>query len=132
MSHVNILYEQLQAKKITPSSAHTTVSLLVSNVQKIRSRVKEPDYAQGESRQHINQLTVDTRESCDVIIVQCRERFSFAYHFVAVQLFAASKFPSYQNTFPTAILTETIKAYPILDSELSLLYLRKEMWRETF
>ena len=120
---------------ITPSSAHTAVSLFVSNVQKIRNEIEEPDYAQGESRLHNNKLTADARESCDVIIAQCRERFSFTYHFTAVQLFAASKFPSYQNSFPTAMLTETIKAYPFLDSErlrneLSVLYVRKEMWHE--
>ena len=77
MPHVDILFGQLQSKEITPSSAHTAVSLFVSNVQKIRNEIEEPDYAQGESRRHIYKLTVDARESCDVIIVQCRERFSF-------------------------------------------------------
>ena len=45
--------------------------------------------------------------------------FSFTCCFAAVQLFAASKFSSYQNTFPTAVLKETIRlrAYPFLDSE---------------
>ena len=111
------------------------MSLFVSNVQKIRNEIEEPGYAQGESRLHNNKLTADARKSCNVIIVQCREQFSFTYHFAAVQLFAASKFPSYQNSFPTAMLTETIKAYPFLDSErlqneLSVLYARKEMWHE--
>ena len=49
--------------------------------------------------------------------MQCREWFSFTYRFVAVQLFAASEFPSYQNSFPTTMLTETIKAHSFLDSE---------------
>ena len=73
--------------------------------------VKEPDYAQAESRRHINKLTVDAHESCDIIIVQCRKRFFFAYYFPAVQLFATLNFPSYQNIFQTAKLTETISAY---------------------
>ena len=135
MPHVNILFGQLQSKEITLSSAHTAVSLFVSNVQKIRNEIEEPDYAQGESRLHNNKLTADARESGDIIIVQCMQRFSFTYHFAAVQLFAASKFPSYQNSFPTTMLTETIKAYLFLDcerlcNELSVLYVRKDMWHE--
>ena len=137
MPHVDILYGQLQSKEITPSSAHTAVSLLVPIDQKIRNEIEEPEYAQGKSRLHINKLTADARESCHVITVQCRERFSFTYHFAAVQLFAASKFPSYQNTFPTAMLTEAIRAYPFLNSErlrneLSVLYVRKEMCVKIF
>ena len=45
MPHIDILHGQLQSKEITPSSAHTAVILLVTNVQKIRNRVEEPDYA---------------------------------------------------------------------------------------
>ena len=41
----------------------------------------------------------------------------FTYHFTAVQLFAASKFPSCQKIFPIAMLTETIRAYLFLDRE---------------
>ena len=111
------------------------MSLFVSNVQKIRNEIEKPDYAQGQSRLHNNKLTADARESCDVVIVRCKQRFSCTYHFAVVQLFAASKFPSHQNSFPTAMLTETIKAYPFLDSErlpneLFVLYVRKEMWHE--
>ena len=69
MLHVDILFGQLQSKQITPSSSHTAVSLFVSNVQKIRNKIEEPDYAQGESRLLINKLTADARESCDVISV---------------------------------------------------------------
>ena len=42
---------------------------------------------------------------------------------------------SYHNTFQTAMLTETIRAYPFLDrerlhNELSVLYEGEEMWHE--
>ena len=59
----------------------------------------------------------DARESCDVTMVQCRERFFFTYQSTSVQLFAASDFPSYQNIFPIAMLTETIRAYLFCDRE---------------
>ena len=80
----------------------------------------------------MNKLTADARKSCDVIIVQRREWFSFIYLFAAVKLFAASKFSNYQNTFPTATLTETIRAYIFINTErlpnkLSVLYAREKM-----
>ena len=84
MPPVNILYGQVYSKDITPSSARTAVSLFVPKKgmkkikKKVRSEVEEPDYAQGELRRRINKLTADSRESsCDVVIAQCRERFSF-------------------------------------------------------
>ena len=84
----------------------------VLNAQKIRNEVEEPDYAQAESPRHINKLAADACKLFDVIVVQCRERFSFTYHFAALQLLAASKFPSYQNTFPTAMLIEIFEHIP--------------------
>ena len=41
----------------------------------------------------------------------------FVYHFTAVQLFAASKFLRYQNSFPITMLTETIRVHPFFDRE---------------
>ena len=83
----------------------------------------------------MNKRMPDARESYDVTIVQYKERFFFTYHFTVVQLFAASKFPSSQNTFPTTMLTETISVYPFLDSErlrneLSALYVREKMYKK--
>ena len=48
MPHIDIRFGQLQSEEITPISAHTAVSLFVSNVQEIRNEIEEPDYAQDQ------------------------------------------------------------------------------------
>ena len=69
-------------------------------------------------------------------LLSCKVGSGFLLHVTLQQSsFSASKFPRYHNTFQTAMLTETIRAYPFLDrerlhNELSVLYEGEEMWHE--
>ena len=81
---------------------------------------------------NIDTLRVDAKEICDVIMMQCRERFTFTNHLEASNLLCVTNFPSYVKKFPKKYLEAAAVAYPSLDkntleNELSVLYSREDL-----
>ncbi|GBM23673.1 hypothetical protein AVEN_117416-1 [Araneus ventricosus] len=75
--------------------------------------------------------TVATRERCDVITNQVKERFCFISHYSAVSLLVAPKFQEYEKKFPTQILDQTTEVYSMLQkdrlkTELGVIYRRSD------
>ena len=66
---------------------------------------------------NIDNLRVAATEICDVIMMQCQERFSFTKHLEASNLFCIEKFPSYVIKFPIQHLEQAVAAYPSLERE---------------
>jgi len=68
-----------------------------------------------------------------VILLQCRERFSFTNHLEAAKLLLVQNFSVYANSFPNDALAQAVKAYPMLvadklKTELTVLYKRRDLW----
>ena len=60
-------------------------------------------------------LRVAAKEVCDVIMMQCNERFNFTKHLEASNLLCVDNFPSYVKKFPKSYLAAANVAYSSLD-----------------
>ncbi|XP_030580871.1 uncharacterized protein LOC115777175 [Archocentrus centrarchus] len=68
---------------------------------------------------------------CDIILGHTRERFSFTNHLVSATLLQGDRFEQYNTAFPEDALSNTLKAYPVLNrgklkTELTLIYSKEE------
>lgn len=81
--------------------------------------------------------TIETRkiaakEVCDIFIVNVKERIDYKNHLNASHLFLFTKFPMYENNFPSDHFNKTVEVYPFLDVtklkiELQLFYKRTDL-----
>ena len=81
---------------------------------------------------NIDTMRVTAKEVCDVIMMQCNERFNFTKHLEASNLLCVDNFPSYVKKFPKPYLDAATVAYPSLDknalqNELFVLYSREDL-----
>ena len=135
MPHVDILYNQIQARGIDSFKASKAVQAFKSSVQVARNdcstinvtghgATSRPRYAEGRS--------VVAKEICDVILSQSEERFSFAGHLEASRLFDSNCFNEYSKIFPLTTLENAVVHYPMLNkcklrAELAALYARPDL-----
>ena len=71
-------------------------------------------------------------EVCGIIISHCCKRFTFTEHLVAATLFESQLFAQYNQCFPTEVVRNAVKSFPVLDgiklqSELTVIYSRQEI-----
>ena len=134
MPHVDILYNQLQSRNIDATKANTSLNVFSSQIQTIREGISASHEEPVDQRKRKigTDRVIAAKEVCDVIIMQCRARFSFTEHLEASKLLMVDKFQSYINEFPSDALTQAILAYPVLDgeklkTELAVLYARPDL-----
>ena len=134
MPHVAILYKQFQKRTFNAVWAKSCLYQFNSHIQKIRDEcdvlVVPPEITKRSF--NIDSLRVAAREICDVIMMQCKERFSFTKHLEASSLLFVDNFPSYIKNFPKESLEEAVAAYPCLEknalkTELDCLYGREDL-----
>jgi hypothetical protein len=147
MPHVDVLFEELQKRKVDPVELKNAVECFTASMNKIKetkiSEVKE-EVEEGVSLELEDQIPKRRRteaehgnnraaalEVCDVIIDVAKERFAFSGHLVAASLFFSEKFSEYNIDFPERELTTAVAAYSMLDkqrlkTELSVIYMREE------
>jgi hypothetical protein len=147
MPHVDVLFEELQRRKVDPVELKNAVECFTASMNKIKetkiSEVKE-EVEEGVSLELEDQIPKRRRteaehgnnraaalEVCDVIIDVAKERFAFSGHLVAASLFFSEKFSEYNIDFPERELTTAVAAYSMLDkqrlkTELSVIYMREE------
>jgi hypothetical protein len=147
MPHVDVLFEELQRRKVDPVELKNAVECFTASMNKIKetkiSEVKE-EVEEGVSLELEDQIPKRRRteakhennraaalEVCDVIIDVAKERFAFSGHLVAAWLFFSEKFSEYNIDFPERELTTAVAAYSMLDkqrlkTELSVIYMREE------
>ncbi|XP_073474120.1 uncharacterized protein [Aquarana catesbeiana] len=70
-------------------------------------------------------------EVCDTILLHTMQRFSFTNHLISATLLQADRFEQYAMEFLEDALSETLKAYPLLNknklkTELGLIYRTEE------
>jgi hypothetical protein len=147
MPHVDVLFEELQKRKVDPVELKNAVECFTASMNKIKetkiSEVKE-EVEEGVSLELEDQIPKRRRteaehgnnraaalEVCDVIIDVAKERFAFSGHLVAASLFFSENFSEYNIDFPERELTTAVAAYSMLDkqrlkTELSVIYMREE------
>ena len=134
MPHVNILYKQFQQRTFDAFRAQHCLNAFNSHIQKIcdecHTLTVPPELIKRSF--NINDLRVSAKEICDVIMLQCRERFSFTDHLEASHLLYKENFPKYIKEFPNRSLRQAVKAYPCLEeealkTELTVLYTRVDI-----
>ena len=134
MLHVAILYKQFQKRTLNAVWAKSCLEQFNFHIQKIRNEcdtlVVPPEITKRSF--NIDTLRVAAREVCDVIMMQCRERFSFTKHLEASSLLFVDNFPAYIETFPKESLEAAVAAYPCLEknalkTELDCLYGREDL-----
>jgi hypothetical protein len=147
MPHVDVLFEELQRRKVDPVELKNAVECFTASMNKIKetkiSEVKE-EVEEGVSLELEDQIPKRRRteaehgnnraaalEVCDVIIDVAKERFAFSGHLVAASLFFSENFSEYNIDFPERELTTAVAAYSMLDkqrlkTELSVIYMREE------
>jgi len=54
---------------------------------------------------------------CDVVLMQCKERFKFRGHLIVAKLIEPHDFDEFIKRFPQNLLDETVRYYPQLDKE---------------
>ncbi|XP_026818984.1 uncharacterized protein LOC113557616 [Rhopalosiphum maidis] len=126
MPHVDILYNQLQNRKIDSIEVKNAISRFEENIQKERRNF---DNFQNEMPGEVTQCRQkrkrddDTllsricvaKEVCDILIVCVKDRFEYKAHLNASLLFMSTEFPLYEKNFPQTYVDETIEAYPFLN-----------------
>lgn len=134
MSHVDILYNQLQHHNANSSSIYNAVNKFLEAIMNERNRLpsvtdQQEDTPLMKKRKTLSHNLVSAKEVCDIICYQIKERFSFNKHLSAAKLlnFSLSK----DNISSSPEFAETIEAYPFLckerlETELSVLYERQE------
>ena len=134
MPHVDMLYNQFQKRTIDAVWAKSCLKSFNDYIQKTRdgcdTLVVPPELTKRSF--NIDTLRIAAKEVCDVIMLQCTERFSFTKHLQASNLLCVENFPLYIDSFPKEHLEEAVAAYPCLEkaaleTELSVLYEREDL-----
>ena len=135
MPLVEIMFSQLQSRSVDECQAKSALKIFTSSIQELRDQCNSLISVEFEQKRR----RIDTRKSdaakevCDVILLQCRERFSFTNHLEAAKLLLVQNFSVYANSFPSDALAQAVKAYPTLvadklKTELTVLYKRRDLW----
>ncbi|XP_078529616.1 zinc finger MYM-type protein 1-like [Lissotriton helveticus] len=133
MRKVETLYETLQKREIDTIHVETAINDFVTSITKVREEVdnldsKLPnDSTFSNRRKDISSLVRISKEICDTIIMQAKERFSFKKHLVSATLLKSDLFAKYDISFPEQALNTAVDAYPMLNkedlrTELTVLY----------
>lgn len=124
MPHVDVLYNQMQSRNIDSKSIRISIDSFCSAIQEIRDSYVCNFFSQAK--------VSESKEICDRIIVECRERFEFTSHLIAAKLFYTEHFPSFNGNLPKTEISQACVVYPFiakerLETELSTFYARTEL-----
>src|SRR6201990_1711383 len=134
MPHVDIMFSQLQSILIDAVKANNYLQTFNYEIQKIRDEYINISFPSEPKRRKFNtDRSIAAKEVCDVILIQCRERFSFTKHLEASKLFLIDNFLEYMKHFPSDALGQAVASYPMLEkenlrTELSMFYSRTDMY----
>ncbi|KAL4098227.1 hypothetical protein QTP88_022871 [Uroleucon formosanum] len=138
MPHVDILYNQLQKQTMDHVELSKVIFRFEENILKERQIIDNifETSQNNPTKKRRQDDTIEARkiaakEVCDIFIVNIKERVDYKNHLNASHLFLPTKFPMYENNFPSDHFNKTIEAYPFLDitklkTELQLSYKRTD------
>lgn len=109
MPHVNILYDSLQSRNVTPDLAKKCVDSFLEEIKQIRIILDSMDVQETESERNRPKRTkrdpvpktIAAKEVCGVISIQALDRFQFNGHLILAKLFNFYSFPVFQRKFST-------------------------------
>ena len=130
MPHVDIFYSQLQARSIDAITTAKCLDTFTLNIQRIRDACDTMNMGElAINTRHTdvcNERRRDAKEVCDVILMQCQERFCFSGHLEANRQLDSNNFGQFSHQFPDTVVNNITSLYPSLDkhklrSELQVL-----------
>lgn len=140
--HIDTVFSQLQSRNIDAVKANAALTAFISAVQMVRVACDEYDTEMQElleAKRKKNELpetgrATAAKEVCNVIIMQCRERFCFTNHLEASMLLLVNNFSTYSFNFPNNELVKAAEAYSMLEKEKlrtkpTVLYTRDDLWK---
>jgi hypothetical protein len=121
--HVEVLYNQMQSRNIDATIIQQAIKSFCNSIQMIR----DSEVCMSASQSKV----AESKEVCDRITMECRDRFAFTSHLIASKLFYYEHFPEYSKTLPEKEIGEACQTYSFIEkgklkTELSLLYSRPE------
>uniref|UniRef100_A0A8D9A6D5 Zinc finger MYM-type protein 1 n=1 Tax=Cacopsylla melanoneura TaxID=428564 RepID=A0A8D9A6D5_9HEMI len=138
MPHVDILYNQLQFKSITPDTVNKFVNNFIDEIIQVRKSIDSMDISESAA-EHIKRRRINTcvakneaaKDICDVIINEAMDRFEYSGHLVLANLLKFENFPVYSKKFPEEDLQTACQCYLFLQkqtlkTELEILYERSD------
>ena len=138
MPHVDILYNQLQARQIDAVRAQHAVHAFTSAVEKVRDATDDVAHQIGTSNEELTRkrrrnfhFSTDAKEVCDRITTEVRCRFESTEHLDAAKLLDSQNFELFSKVFPEKELNVVTDRHKELDknrlrTELSILYERSD------
>ena len=135
MPHVDILYNQLQARSIDPIKARNAVTHFTAAVKQIRESTSHihivAESSKNNKRRKLEGRDIDAKEVCDRITQESCDRFKSLSHLDAANLLNSAKFMVFSENFPEMELEYAVKYYSTLDksrlkTELRVLYERQD------
>jgi cell division protein FtsB len=141
--HVDILYQQLQARNKDSSQLRSDIDKFEQEIAKERLHIDDIDKEiehefpepsrkrKKEDKDVLNQRSVSAKEICDVVASQVKDRFSYTGHLEAAILINNTNFELFNEIFPQTKLENACLYYPMLDSEklkteLQVMYKRND------
>ena len=134
MPHVDILFAQLQSSSVDAVRAASHLTAFSGAIQQVRDNLSPASmYTETLKRRCDDGKIRDAKEVCDLIFVQCQERFRFTGHLEASKLLRFENASEYLQLFPSASLENCAEAYPMVNSsklqnELCILYSRRDIY----
>ena len=131
MAEVDILYSTFQLTDLDPTKASRAISHFKNGLQKIRDNIDDiPTIPSNKrSNRQVDKQTT-AKEACDIVLMQCTERYKVHEHLIASRLLYISEFSNYDKSFPSDLVNSATDLYPMIDkdrliTELKVLYGRK-------
>ena len=141
MPHVDILYAQLQKRQICPTIIKENIKNCIQAINNVRNKIPDilTNYQSAPSAKRpclrisdeVDLMTLRIFSDVYDIISHCCKRFAFTDHLGAATLFESHLFAKYNQCFPTEVVRNAVKSFPLLDgiklqSELKVIYSRQE------
>ncbi|CAH1113683.1 unnamed protein product [Psylliodes chrysocephalus] len=131
MPHVDILFNQLQQRKIEPILVKDVIDNFESSITQVRNNIdsiitEASDIISEQPPENKRKRPGNSRfnhrisavEVCDVILNCAKDRFDFKEHLIVSSLFFFECFGEYCGKLPENKLTSACWFYPTIDKEL--------------
>jgi len=129
MPHCEILFKEFQSRSLDALKMNGFLNSFNKAISNIRN-LDRPTSPPKKRNQSIS-FSAQTKEVCDVLINQAKDRFQFSDHLLASKLFFSEKFNEYEKNFPTDDFDTVTRTYNFfqkekLKSELCVIYERND------
>ena len=127
VSHVDVLYAQLQKRQISSAFIQTCIRNFVASINNVREKIpdtfhndsctvnEEPLAKRPRCKCFHEEISMRMGEVCDVVVSHCSSRFTVTGHLVAATLFDSSSFLNFEHCFPSTAVESAASSFPFLE-----------------